>query len=182
MVKRYLMSSLVAQREVAEESDKNGGEEKPPPIPTGPPAPIAAGPAVSYWLTSVKSNEERTVESVIETFVGDRRIYAFGEHTPGRKSLKPGDWICFYATGSGVVASAKVKTMPERKPIVISEKYPWVFEVESPSLFLDKPVIIDADLRARLDAFQNRAGDASWAWFVQATHKVSKHDFEQLTQ
>jgi hypothetical protein len=48
-------------------------------------------------------------------------------------------------------------------------------------LYLDNPIVIDSSLRSDLDAFQNRDPNKNWAWFVQSTCKVSKHDFEILT-
>ena len=52
----------------------------------------------------------------IQTLVRDTSLYAFGERTPGRGKLKPGDWMCFYASGKGVAAHAKVSSAPEKKP------------------------------------------------------------------
>jgi hypothetical protein len=54
----------------------------------------------SYWLTPVKSDETCTAEECIQSLVGREHIYAFGDRTPGRKHLKPGDWICFYELDS----------------------------------------------------------------------------------
>jgi len=94
-----LMARLVAQRR-AEELPRQDVE---------PPQPAREGEVV-YWLAPVKSDEEETAEEVIETLVDMKRIYAFGERTPGTRQLNPGDWICFYATTKGVVAHAQVFT------------------------------------------------------------------------
>jgi hypothetical protein len=61
-----------------------------------------------YWLTSVKSDEKATAEDTVKLLVGREHVYAFGDGTPGRKLIKPGDWICFYATGKGIIAHAKI--------------------------------------------------------------------------
>jgi hypothetical protein len=60
--------------------------------------------------------KNETAEACIEKLVGREPIYGFGENTPGRKRIKPGDWICFYANGNDVVAHARVVSLPERKP------------------------------------------------------------------
>jgi hypothetical protein len=54
---------------------------------------------IIYWLTPVKATKEQSAEDCIQVLVGKEHIYAFGENTPGRKRIKPGDWICFYANG-----------------------------------------------------------------------------------
>lgn len=96
----------------------------------------------AYWLTPVKSDEEETAEECITTLVGEERIYAFADKTPGRRHIKAGDWICFYATGKGVVAHAKVTSPPEREPnpkVRHAERYPWVFDLDSVDLLLGCP-------------------------------------------
>lgn len=136
-----------------------------------------------YWLTSVKSDEKGTAEETIKLLVGKEHIYAFGDETPGRKLIKPGDWICFYATGKGVIAHAKVVSRPEKKPhrsVRHPDKYPWTFQLDTVVLYPDRPVIISAEARNSLDAFRGRDPNKPWAWFVQATHKLTEHDFNLL--
>jgi hypothetical protein len=139
---------------------------------------------VSYWLSPVIANDEQTAEEVIQSLVGVRGIYAFGERTPGRKHLKTGDMICFYAAGNGVVGHAKVASYPEKKSdpaIQDPERYPWLFSLEDNRTYIDSPIIIDAALRAKLDAFKNRDSNKAWSWFVFTTRKISENDFKMLT-
>jgi len=169
-----LMARLVAQRRAEELPER---EEQ------------LAQPAVegteAYWLTPVKADEDQTAEEVIQTLVGEAKIYAIGERTPGRKHIKPGDWVCFYATTKGVVAHAQVLSKPEKKihpEVHDAEVYPWTFSLGNTRLYLDNPVIIDASTRNQLDVFQGRDPNKSWAWFVQATRKITEHDFGILTR
>jgi hypothetical protein len=95
------------------------------------------------------------------------------------------DWICFYANGKGVIAHARVASAPQRTPhpkVRHSDKYPWTFRLDKTQLYLTKPVVVDADARANLDAFEKRDQQKAWAWFVQGTHRLTKHDFELLTR
>ena len=154
--------------------------------PKGPPAPepVIEG-EVAYWLAPVATGEEQTAEQVIQTLVGQVGIYAFGERTPGRAHLKPGDWMCFYASGKGVVAHAKVASFPERKPhpkVHHPEQYPWVFRLSDARLYLEDPVVIDPEARSRLDAFRGREPSKAWAWFVQTTRRIAERDFQILTR
>lgn len=140
---------------------------------------------VDYWISSIKADELRTAEEMIQDHVGRYRVYAFGVRTPGRKSIKPGDWICFYATTKGVIAHARVISKPVKKrhpSIRHSEKYPYVFSLDSEKLYLDNPIIIKSVIRKKLGAFQSRDPNRSWGWFVQSTRRITKHDFEILTK
>lgn len=137
----------------------------------------------TYWLTPVKSDGKITAEETILSLVGKNHIYAFGERTPGRKHIKIGDWVCFYATGKGVIAHAKVVSLPENSPhgaVRNSKKYPWTFKIDTEEIYIEEPVVVDAAKRAKLEAFSGRDIESSWAWFVQETHKLARNDFYNL--
>jgi hypothetical protein len=83
------------------------------------------------------------------------------------------------------IAHSKVISLPEKKPhplIVEREKYAWTFRLSNVVLYLDTPIVITADLRSSLDAFRGRDPNNPWAWFVQATHKLTEHDFNVLVR
>jgi hypothetical protein len=143
------------------------------------------GNDIKYWLTPVKSGENETAEECVRRLVGEVKIYAFGERTPGRKVIKPGDWICFYASGNGVIAHAEVASYPELKKhraIKEPDKYPWIFELKNTDPYIEEPVVINATLRAKLNAFAGREQSSRWAWLVQGTSKITEHDFKVLTR
>ena len=145
----------------------------------------ATANAAAYWLTPIKSDEKGTAEEVVQILVGEGHTYAFGDRTSGRKHLKPGDWIAFYATGTGVIAHARVTSVPARTPhpkLRHPELYPWTFQLDSVRLYPEAPVVLDAAMRSQLDPFQGRDPNQVWAWFVQATRRISQHDFELLVR
>jgi hypothetical protein len=137
----------------------------------------------AHWLTAVSDDQETSAQETIRTLL-NAGWYVYGERTPGRKRLQVGDRLCFYESGVGIVAAVEVASVPERRPLSIirdAERYPWAFHVTNVRYFFDAPVVIDAPLRAQLDAFQGREPSQSWAWFVQATHAVTERDFHLLT-
>ena len=175
-----LMARLAAESEIEV-------DPKVPPVSKPPETGLGTGKndQVSYWLSPVIANDEQTAEEVIQNLVGVQGVYAFGERTPGRKHLKPGDMICFYAEGNGVVGHATVSSYPEKKSsnaIRDPERYPWLFSLGNNRTYIDSPVIIDAALRAKLDAFKNRDPNKPWSWFVFTTRKISENDFRILTK
>lgn len=169
-----LMSRLVVQPEppVQPRSEEHVAEA---PAPPGEPA---------YWLTPVRSDEEATAEETVQKLVGEKGIYAFGQRTQGRKWLKPGDWMCFYVCGKGVVAHAEVLSVAEKKkhPAVRHpDRYPWTFRLGNTKLYLDSPIVLTPALRTQLDGFKDRSTARYWSWFVQTTRKVTREDFMKLT-
>ena len=136
----------------------------------------------NYWLTPVKG---KSAEEAIKRLVSEAGIWAYGDRTPGRSELKPGDWICFYATGKGAIGHAKVMSRPENKPhpkVIEPEKYPWTFRVSEAKLYLDNPKIIDLEMREKLDAFKGKPLQKNWGWFLYSARKISEKDFKLLTR
>ncbi len=165
-----IMIKLAAQQGPPPET----GTEQQKPTPEG---------EINYWITPVRDEEDETASETIQKLVGNLRIYAFGERTPGRKSIKQGDKICFYETGNGIVAHATVDSSPKNQPspdIRNPELYPWTFKLKEPQLYLDNPTIINKELRSQLDAFKDKDPNKLWAWFVQSTRKISENDFNKL--
>ena len=168
-----IMSRLAAQREQGEEEQSGEPLER---VDTG---------TANYIITPTRADEESTGAETIQRLVGQKGIYAFGERTPCRRDIRVGDWICFYATTVGVVAHARVASLPEKRShpaIQDPDNYPWVFDLSEVSLYTKNPVVIDAPLRSQLDKFKGRDADKNWAWFVQATRRVTQHDFRVLTR
>lgn len=145
---------------------------------------IVSSTNANCWLAPVKGDKNKSAEEVIQTLVGNEGIFGFGERTPARKRLRPGDLICFYAKGSGIVAHAEVASSPRemhRHRINMLSKYPRAFSVKNVELYLNNPNAIDSVCRGRLEAFRDRDPNAPWGWFVLTTRRISNHDFKILT-
>lgn len=153
--------------------EKSRGSKKPEKIPK----------EINYWLSPVSSKEGISAEEVIQKLVVEEGIYAYGKRTPGRKFIKPGDWICFYATGKGAIAHARVLSRPEYNPhprVKNSEKYPYTFKVDEATLYLDNPKFLNLEIRKKMDYFQGKNPEYRWGFILQATRKVTPHDFKLI--
>ena len=135
---------------------------------------------ISYWITPIGGDEIKPGEEIVKSFVEERKIFGLGRHTPGKKAIRRGDWMCFYVTQVGVVGFARLVSSPEYRP-EISPFYPVVFRLGSIHLHLGAPVPIDSKKRAELDAFKTRT-EEGWGWFVTTTHRISRHDFRYLVR
>ena len=150
--------------------------------PTTPP--VGDLPRPLYVLTPVADIPEESARETLERLL-PAGVYAFGVNTPQRSKVQAGDKLAFYQTSVGVVADAVVETAPEYKPMPIvknAEHYPWTFKVRDVRMYLDNPLAIDAATRSGLDAFEGKAPDKGWAWFVQATRLITEHDYRLLTR
>lgn len=144
-----------------------------------------AGEEALYLMTPVRDEAEASARETLESLLG-QDVYVFGDRTAGRARIKPGDRICFYSSGVGVVADAVIASAAERRPVRFvrdAEHFPWAFAVRDVHFYFDSPVVIDAALRARLQAFTDHGHDpnGAWSWIVQGTRYVTEHDFAVLT-
>lgn len=140
---------------------------------------------IVYWLTPIRASEDETIEDAFDSLLVKNKIYAFGERTPGRSEIKSEDRICFYASGKGVSAYATVASSPIKRfhnAIKDPEKYPWIFSLKDAKINSENPIVINASIRAKLDAFKDKDPTTTiWSWFVVCTRKISENDFKILT-
>ena len=141
--------------------------------------------AVQHWLTPVATDQEQTAEQCIATLRRQGRYLRLRRAHPRSGSHQAGRPPLFYASGKGVVAHATVASSPERKlrpEVRHSDKYPWTFQLRDSKLYLEDPIVLDEQKRSELDAFANRDPARPWAWLVQATRRLTRHDFDLLTR
>ena len=108
--------------------------------------------------------------------------------TPGRRAIKPGEWACFYAAGSHeVLAFGRISGDLDHKVSQLewpgpNPYNPEIYRVPLADVQWVEPApVLDAAMRARLDAFHGKDPAAIWSWLVQTTHRVSHDDFLRLT-
>jgi hypothetical protein len=137
-----------------------------------------------YYLVPVGEDDEESPIDVVHRVLGGN-VFAFSERAPYKQNMKAGDWLCFHASATGVVAHARISVPPARKRhprVKHPEEYPWVVELEAVKTYTDTPVSIDRAMRAQLDAFKGKDLDRPWGWFVVTVNRIDKHDYDLLTR
>jgi hypothetical protein len=137
-----------------------------------------------YLLPAADSEDGMPVLENLHHWLG-RGMWGLGQRTGYRKSLRPGDRLCFYAARIGVVAECTV-TSPafdlDRKQSPKPDlDVPYGIRLKDLRWFEDTPIVLTPEVRAELSAFQGRDLNKGWAWFVQGTSKLTAEDFELLT-
>jgi hypothetical protein len=90
------------------------------PVAVQPGTQVAEGPTPhyeagqhQYYLIPVGDIPEEAASETILKLVGKHSMWAFGQKTPNRTRVKPGDRVAFNQASVGVVATAEVATVPE---------------------------------------------------------------------
>ena len=134
---------------------------------------------MTYWLVPVRMNDEWEVQTVPE-LLQKKRIWGFSDQASAFKLMRPGDQLCIYLSGSGVIGRATVESPPSRDPAIISPLFPWYIRLGKVTLFWETPIKV-ARLRSSLDAFAGKPLWRHWNWFVRSNRRLSEHDFSLLT-
>jgi predicted type IV restriction endonuclease len=147
--------------------------------------PAESGP--QYWLMPCKAAPDgaKPVQELHRWL--DKGYWGVGGNTPGRKRLRAGDYACFYASGVGVVAAARIAGPADT--VVSAAEWPeptpytaGTFKVPLKEVsWLEKVVPVTKERRAQLEAFAAKDQDGPWSWLVLSTSKLSPHDFAVLT-
>lgn len=145
-------------------------------------------PMPSYWLIPAGRQRGYSAAEHLKHWL-DKGFWGFGSATPGRRTIKTGDWVCFYAAQSHeVVAYAKMSGPIERP--VLKPEWPgpdmWhddLFKVPLTEItWLSAPVELDSAMRASMDAYRGRDLAKGWSWLVQTTRRLTEADFRRLTR
>jgi len=131
-----------------------------------------------FFVVPVADEESESAVDCVKRLLG-KNIFAIR----AKRHLKPGDWLVFYAAKVGFVARASVKRLLEEHPLFEGHNLKTILELHDVEIFANTPIYPDDDLRQKLEAFKNKRPIAFkyWMWFVQGTQKITRADFELLT-
>jgi len=133
----------------------------------------AAG-SPTFWLAAVTGDPAIEPELFLERVIGRRQIFGVSGTLDG--TARPGDWICFYIPGKGVVGRAQVGwIVTERSGLRDAHQYCQMFRLDKIVLHLDAPIYPDAEAQLRLRAARSAIGPTPS--LVRITHR----DFVALT-
>lgn len=139
------------------------------------------GADTSYWLVPVGPAGHVSAKAVVADLVGEHHIFALTDTARARSRVAVGDWLCFYGKSTGIIAHARAASSPVLRthPAVPDARFRWIIEVEEDQLYLDDPVILDPELRGRLDTLR---GKTAWTWLVHTIGRLTEADFRLLTR
>lgn len=131
------------------------------------------------WIIFIDSEISKEMTN---TYIKDRKIFAFRQGDAGRNIIKPGDLACFYAYNIGIVAHAEIETYADKKAPEDYASYLWICKLKDPEVYYENPIELDLDLRRKLDAFKGTTNIKNWGWFVSKNHVITDHDFKLITK
>ncbi len=126
----------------------------------------------AFWVAVVGGDVAATPEQILERVIGKRRLFGL-RRTGARPTVgRPGERVCFYLAGAGVVGHARIESVVENGAgLREADRFSHVLHLGEPELHLRTPVRPGDELQRRLDS------DAAATPLV----RVSEEEFGRLT-
>jgi len=130
-----------------------------------------------YWITSVGADHATRPEEFLELVVGRRQIYGIIGSPASPHLVKPGDFLCFYINGRGIVGHAGVGSLVENANVIRdAHRFRQLVHVEDVTLHTADPYALDAESQRLMQ----RAGNSP-SRVTQPLVAISRETFRSLT-
>lgn len=129
-----------------------------------------------YWLANLASDESASPEQMVDFVIRGRQVLGVTDTGPLPLPVRPGDFVCFYIAGTGIVGHAQFDTAIEDASAVIrgAGRFTAVFQ-------LKHVMIYDVPHRVMLESLglhvPNRSPYDNGAMLAP----ISREDYEALT-
>lgn len=136
-------------------------------------------PEPNYWLATIVRNGAATAEQLLEFVVGKRHVLGVTDATKGQLPSRPGDWVCFFVPGKGIVGHGRVLSLAEnggsRTLVRASDRFERLIRLNDVELY-DAAVVPAPEQQQRLGVALGGNGAAG-----PLLGEISRQEFLNLT-
>ena len=133
----------------------------------------------NYWLATIVRNGAATAEQLLEFVVGKRHVLGVTDAAKGQMSSRPGDWVCFFVPGKGIVGHGRVLSLAEngsiRRLVRASDRFERLIRLNDVELY-DAAVVPAPEQQQRLGVTLGGNGTAG-----PLLGEISRQEFLNLT-
>ena len=124
--------------------------QAPAPVPVSAPAAHANGEA-AFWIATIGPDHATRPEEFLELVVARRHVLGIVDIGPLRAAAVPGDGVCFYVAGKGVVGHARVAPPAGGSDgLRDAHRFRQVIHLTDVTLHLDVPIPLDPETELRM--------------------------------
>jgi hypothetical protein len=145
-----------------------------------PPAPTAAETVAGshdprYWVSAMQPDPATPTERIVSALIATRQILGINPAPGLGEHVRPGDAICVFVAGRGIVAHASIAGIltDGSKVIRDSARFAHILRLTDVAVY-DTPIVPSPDLVLKLDLALT--GDAD-----DVTVPISRREFESVT-
>lgn len=154
----------------------SSGQQDEPIAQPAPPAPVERHEP-SFWVATILDDEMAAAEQVLASVIAHRRVLGICHAGPLRSEGTPGDWVCFFLPGKGIVGHAQLASLVDNNASVVrnAAQFSCVYRLSHVELY-EEPIV--QALRAGRP-FAVPPADVPLAGPCLAP--IARHDFIALT-
>lgn len=164
-------------REVVQDAVPAAAPAAPPPprAPVPPPPLLRREP--EFWVATLVANDMSSPDQLLASVIIGRRVLGICHDGALQSDGEPGDWVCFFVPGRGIVGHAQFQAVVENGATVIRDaaQFSRVYQLNDVDIY-DEPVV--QALRAQRP-FVVPSADAQLAG--PCLSPMSKQDFMAMT-
>ena len=96
----------------------------------------------AYWVATIAGNEVAAPEQLLAAVIAERRVLAICPAGKLRSQGSPGDWVCFFVPGKGIVGHAQLASIIEDSAKVVrhARRFSSVYRLASVTLY-ERPIL-----------------------------------------
>jgi hypothetical protein len=96
----------------------------------------------AYWVATIAGNEVAAPEQLLAAVIAERRVLAICPAGKLRSQGSPGDWVCFFVPGKGIVGHAQLASIIEDSAKVVrhARRFSSVSRLASVTLY-ERPIL-----------------------------------------
>jgi hypothetical protein len=135
--------------------------------------------APNYWLATIVRNGAATPEQLLEFVVAKRHVLGVTNAAKGQMPSRPGDWVCFFVPGRGIVGHGRVLSLAENgsigRLVRVSDRFDRLIRLNDVELY-DTAVVPAPEQQLRLGVVLGGNGPAR-----PLLGEISRQEFLNLT-
>jgi len=115
-------------------------DEEPPAL-VAQPAPVARhNPA--FWVATILDDEMAAAEQLLASVIAHRRVLGICHAGPLQSEGSPGDWVCFFLPGKGIVGHAQLASVIDNSRSVVrnATQFSCVYRLSHVELY-EEPIV-----------------------------------------
>ena len=111
------------------------------PVDPAPPAP-ADRRETAFWVATVLDNESAAAEQLLASVIAQRRVLGICITGSLQSEGSPGDWVCFFLPGKGIVGHAQLASIVEHSASVVrnAAQFSRVYNLSHVALY-QEPIV-----------------------------------------
>ena len=118
-----------------------------------PPAPLTS--ESRFWLATINADQGATPEEFVELVIGKRQIFGVVENGNPQNTAQPGDRLCLYIPGKGVVGHCQVSSIAEAATgLRDAHRFSKLLHLEDAVLHVNNPLPPEEEMQLRMRALR----------------------------